>query len=245
MPKPARLGSLPAVVALLAVVALAACGTSEPSSPVAPAPATPPPTAEVTAGSSASPSPDATDTPATPVPSEDPVVTEPPSEPATESAPPESSTSPEPAETPTIAPGAADACTVSNDANREFFVRVADAVDWPVLCAVLPARWVLLNGTYHLAHGGEMAVDYGGPGGATLNLQEGAFCSDSDGCVPAGTDVGDAALGALAGTLVELDAGGFAIVIDRGASPSWLMVVNGVDQATAVSIGAAMAQVAS
>jgi len=151
---------------------------------------------------------------------------------------------PDSSPTPTLAPGAADACTVSNDANREFFVRVANAVDWPVLCAVLPSRWLLINGTYHLAHGGKMGVDYSGPGGATLNLQEGAFCSDSTGCVPAGADDGDAALGQFAGTLVALDDGGFAIVVDRGSSPSWLMVVHGVDRAAAVSIGAAMVQVA-
>jgi len=240
MPKPARSGILPAALALFAAVALAACGTSEPS-PAATAPVTVLPSIGASDGSSSSASPAATQAPETPVPSEQPL----PSEPPTESDPPSESVAPDASETPTLVPGATDACTVSNDANREFFVRVADAVEWPVLCAVLPAHWLLSNGTYRLAHGGEMTVEYGGPGAATLNLQEGAFCSSSSDCVPAGTEAGDAALGPLAGTLVELDDGGFAIVVDRGASPSWLMTVHGVDQATAVSIGAAMVQVGS
>ncbi len=238
MPKPSRLGVLPAVVALLLATALAACGTSEPSSPVPTAPVTPPPSVAASGEVPGSSSPPASEPAATPIPSELPLVTEPPSE----SAAPTASSTPDASESPTAAPGAADACTVSNDANREFFVRVADAVEWPVLCAVLPTRWLLVNGTYHLARGGAMAVDYRGPGGATLNLQEGAFCGDPGGCVT-GTDAGDAAFGPLVGTLVVLDDGGFAIVVDRGASPSWLMTVHGVDQATAASIGAAMVKV--
>lgn len=240
MPKPARFGTRSAVVALLAVTSLAACGTSEPSSPAL-APVSAPPSIDASAGPPGSASPEMTEGPTTP--SEEPTPSELSSEPPTASVSPTDSPPPEPTEPVTSEPGAADACTVSNDANREFFVRVADAVEWPVLCAVLPARWLLANGTYHLAHGGDMTVDYNGPAGASLNLQEGAFCSDSGGCVPAGSDAGDAALGPLGGTLVALNDGGFAIVVDRGASPSWLMTLHGVDQATATSIGAAMVQV--
>jgi hypothetical protein len=242
MPKLAWSGCRLVALAVLTASLAAGCGSSEPSPAVTSGGTASP--SIVASGAPTSSSPDASEAAPTPAPSELPLVTEPPSESPAESEPPQSSTAPEPTDSSPPGPGAADACTVSNDANREFLVRVSQAVDWTALCAVLPKHWLLLNGSYHLAHGGEVIIDYGGPGGATLNLQQGGFCSDPGGCVPAGTDQGDAALGPLAGTLVALDDGGFAIVVDRAASPSWLMVVHGVDQATAVSLGAAMVPVA-
>jgi hypothetical protein len=44
-------------------------------------------------------------------------------------------------------------------------------------------------------------------------------------------------LGPLEGMLVALDDGDWAIVVDRGASISWLLVVRGVDEQTARRIG--------
>ncbi len=140
-------------------------------------------------------------------------------------------------------PGGADACSGS-DANRAFYANLARSVSWQVFCAVLPKGWFVSSGSYRLANGGKLLISYKGPGGATLSLSEGAFCSDGSGCVPAGTDTGDAAFGSLAGTLVTVDAGGFAIVAARGQTPSWLMVTQGLDQATTVSFGAALAEVA-
>jgi hypothetical protein len=99
------------------------------------------------------------------------------------------------------------------------------------------------TGSYRLANGGKLLISYKGPGGATLALSEGSFCGTADGCVPSGTDAGDAALGPLSGTLVQLGDGAFAIVVDRGANPSWLMEAHGVDEATAVSLGAALVTV--
>ena len=78
--------------------------------------------------------------------------------------------------------------------------------------------------------------------GATF---EGAFCTDSSGCVPPGSDAGDAALGALPGTIVDLNGGGYAIVSAAGQTLSWLMVTSGLDQATTASFGAALAHVSS
>ncbi len=138
--------------------------------------------------------------------------------------------------------GAADACTGSQ-ANHDFLVSVSVAVQWPVLCAVLPKGWYM-SGSYRLANGGKMLVDYLGPGGATLALSEGAFCEDGSGCVPSGTDAGDASLGSSAGTLVELDNEGYAIVVDRGANPSWLLEAHGLDRATTIALGAALIEVA-
>jgi hypothetical protein len=140
-------------------------------------------------------------------------------------------------------PGGADACS-GNDANRAFYANLARSVSWQVFCAVLPKGWFVSSGLYRLANGGKLLISYKGPGGATLSLSEGAFCADGSGCVPAGSDAGDAAFGSLSGTLVTVDAGGFAIVAARGQTPSWLMVTQGLDQATTVSLGAALAEVA-
>lgn len=150
----------------------------------------------------------------------------------------------EPPATPdaSAATGGAEACSGS-DENRSFFAAAADAVAWPVLCAVLPKGWFVSEGSYRQADGGKLLVSYKGPGGATLSISEGSFCATDDGCVPAGREVGDAALGSLAGTLVGLDDGGFAIVVDRGLRPSWLMVTQGPDQATTLALGSALVEV--
>ncbi len=116
-------------------------------------------------------------------------------------------------------------------------------MDWTVLCASLPKGWYVSAGSYRLANGGKLVIGYKGPGGATLALSEGAFCTDDSGCVPAGTDGEDVPLGPLAGTLVRLDAGGFAIVVDRGSNPSWLLQSHGLDEATTLALGAALVEV--
>jgi hypothetical protein len=136
--------------------------------------------------------------------------------------PPEASAAP----TPTGAAGSADSCT-GNDSNRTFFAQVAAAVDWPVYCAVLPARWSVDSGQYRLAGGGWMRIAYQGPGGARFELSEGAFCDDADGCVPSGPDAGSAAFGDQGGTLVIGTDGRYAVVVDRGADQSWVAI--GVD----------------
>ncbi len=136
--------------------------------------------------------------------------------------PPEASAEP----TPTGAAGSAEACT-GNDSNRTFFAQVAAAVDWPVYCPVLPARWSVDSGQYRLAGGGWMRIAYQGPGGARFELSEGAFCDDADGCVPSGPDAGSAAFGDQTGTLVIGTDGRYAVVVDRGADQSWVAI--GVD----------------
>ncbi len=146
------------------------------------------------------------------------------------------------AASPSVTATGAAACSGS-DANRSFFQAAANAVDWPVLCAVLPKGWFVSEGSYRKANGGKVLISYKGPGGATLSLSEGAFCSDDDGCVPAGGELGEAGLGNLGGTLVGLDDGGLAIVVDRGLSPSWLLVASGLDQPTVLALGDAMVEV--
>ena len=125
-------------------------------------------------------------------------------------------------------PGSAALCT-GTAANRDFFAKVAAAFDWPVYCAVLPARWSVASGSYRSAGGGRMEIAYNGPGGARFELHEGAFCDLPEGCVPNGPDAGTAAFGDLSGTLVTGDDGSYAVVVDRGKARSWLAVGVGLD----------------
>ena len=238
MPKPRSL----LVIAL--ALALAACGGAAPSSGTAGTPSAGSPSAGPTA---ILPAPTGT---STQVPGETAVV--PSDEPAESATPAESPTpagSPNPggSEGPSVSPGATDgpagACSGS-DANREFFASVASAVDWTVLCAVLPKGWYVSAGSYRLANGGKLVIGYKGPAGATIDLSEGAFCADATSCLPAGSDGGDAPLGPMTGTLVRLDNGGFAVVVDRGLNPSWQLVTHGLDEATSLAFAAAAAVVA-
>ena len=195
---------------------------------------------------------------ATPTPLTAPSVTVPSAEPSAEpAATPEPVATPvptaEPTETPTEPPasgepgasaeaGSAGACT-GTAANRDFFAKVAAAFDWPVYCAVLPARWSLGSGSYRSAVGGRMEITYNGPGGAHFELHEGAFCDLPEGCVPNGADAGTAAFGDLSGTLVTGDDGSYAVVVDRGKARSWLAVGVGLDLDTFKGFAAALSLV--
>jgi len=138
--------------------------------------------------------------------------------------------------------GSAAACT-GTAANRDFFAKVAATFDWPVYCAVLPARWSVATGSYRSAGGGRMEIAYKGPGGARFELHEGAFCDLPEGCVPNGPDAGTAAFGDLSGTLVTGDDGSYAIVVDRGKARSWLAVGIGLDLDTFKGFAAALSLV--
>ena len=126
---------------------------------------------------------------------------------------------------------AVEACA-GNDDNKAFYADAAANIDWPVYCPVLPARWVVSTGNYSGRGVGQLSISYKGPSGATLSLQQGAFCETSDGCVPPGTDAGTASFGDQPGTLITLDDGGYAIVVGRAETPSWLAVATGIDEAT-------------
>ena len=203
---------------------LAACGSS---------------TATGSPGSSetAAPTVEAT-TPAT-------ASTEPSGEPATETpAPgetPGASGSPSPAGSDLPGGGSANAAACSGSAeNRDFYASLAAAVDWPVYCPVLPDGWFVENGQYRLADGGRLEIAFRGPQRAQVTLDEGAFCTIPGGCVPAGQDVGPTAFGGRDGTLVALDDGSWAVALDREGSISWMLIVTGLDEATARSIAAGM-----
>ena len=167
-----------------------------------------------------------------------PVPTAPPTEAPT--ATPTAAASAEPTPTPTA--GSAAACTGSDD-NRAFFEDVAAAFDWPVYCAVLPARWSVESGRYRSAGGGWMEMFYRGPNGARFELHEGAFCGDADGCVPNGPNAGSAAFGDQSGTLVNGSDGRHAVVVDRGDAISWLAIGDGVDVETFKDLAASLVRV--
>lgn len=134
--------------------------------------------------------------------------------------------------TPTLAPAEAVEACAGTDDNRAFYLEVSEDLDWPVYCPVLPSRWNVATGRYGGRGVGFLEISYNGPSGATLAFQQGGFCETSDGCVPAGTDTGEASFGDQTGTLVTLDDGGYAIVVGRADTPSWLVVATGIDEAT-------------
>ena len=216
-----RATTLVLAAALLAIVA-AACGGTTPSG--------------TTGG------PTATAGPTAPAGSATPTATPAPTEPG-QTAGPTTSPSDVPSSSASANPGAADACS-GTDKNREFYLSLATSVGWTVFCPVLPKNWWVNKGSYRLAGGGKLTITYTGPNGSSLALSEGNFCGTPDGCVPSGAEAGSAAFGSMGGTIVALDDGGWAIVVDRGASPSWLLVGHGVDQAGLEAIGAALAEVA-
>ena len=227
------------------VTVLAACGGTAPSSGASTAPerseqATEAPVA--TDESVESEDPEATADPEAteePVPTDEPVETE---EPVPTDEPVESE-DPGASELPSAEPGAGASACSGNASNREFFEGIAKAVDWPVLCGVLPKGWFVSQGSYRLASGGKLVISYKGPAGATITLSEGAYClSDAAGCTPSGSEVGEASLGPLGGTLYETT-DGYAIVVAAGENPGWSMTTKGLTEQQTVSFGAALAQV--
>ena len=183
--------------------------------------------------------------PATDAPPVDESAAEPSSEP---SAPEPASPTPPSAEPETPEPeptdptGSAAECTGS-DENVAFYAEFAQVVDWAVYCPVLPAGWFVGTGQWRQAEGERLEISYRGPRGAGLMLQEGWFCPGDGDCVPAGEEIGQTAFGDRDGTLVATD-GGWAVVVDSGEQPSWLLTISGVGQGTARQIAADVVEVA-
>ncbi len=225
-----------AALALLAALLLAACGTttvtpSGPSgSPTGPANASPAP------GTEATPPTGGTTEPAAPSGS--------PGGPSTsgESASPAPDGIPGGSGSPAGGDGSAAACS-GLPTNRDFFAAAAAALDWDVYCGVFPEGWFVETGSYRLRDGGQLTIAYRGPNGARLELRQGAFCGDPNGCVPSGQEQGQAAFGDRQGTLVVLDGGGYAIVVDRGAPISWLAIGANLDEASFRALVAALHRV--
>ena len=211
-----------AVVLVLASVIVAACGTGTPSSAATSAPAS-------AGSSSGAASPGAPSAEPTSAPGSD----------APTDAPPTAKPSKSPKPSPSGSADAATADCTGTDDNRTFFADAAKSVDWTVVCAVLPKHWFVSTGSYQRGSGGRLTIGYKGPDGATLTLNEGAWCKEAGGCASAGTEVGPAALGPMVGTLVALDDGGFAIVANQGEDISWQLETAGLSQAKTEKLAAA------
>jgi hypothetical protein len=217
------------VLALTGVLALliSACG------PAGPSPASP-------TGSSASPS--ASGAPSATV--EPPASTAPgPTEPAATGGPTN-----EPNPTESASPGASgnfpigttDACYGSLD-TRGFFGSFAQAVPWPVYCAVLPTGWSVESGSYRLRDGGRLTIGYQRRAdGARIVLDEGALCLDATGCAPTETVAGTTGFGDRQAEYVTASDGSLAAVVDRGQNPSWLLTGTGIPPAEFQAIAAAL-----
>ena len=140
------------------------------------------------------------------------------------------------------ASGPAAACTGTAE-NQDFYARLAGTVAWTVYCPVLPAGWFLKAGSYRLADGGRVDVTYTGPGGAKLDVHEGAFCAaDPSTCSPGDAVIGQAAFGDRAGQLASLGTG-FVVTVDAGKNPSWQLIGSGLGQDAFTRFAAAMAAV--
>ena len=207
---------------ILVVILVAACANSSTSEPSA--------TAEPV-------------TPATPVPGSEAPAPEPASEvPATPEPPVSEAPSPsiEPEPTSDDQPLGSE-CT-GTDENVEFFAQFAEVVDWPVYCPALPSGWFVGTGQWRQAGGPRLEISYRGPGGAGLLLQQGAYCPGEGDCVPPGDDLGETAFGDRRGSLIAT-ADGWAIVVDRGDTPSWLLTLTGVGEAAARRIASDLVEV--
>jgi hypothetical protein len=170
--------------------------------------------------------------------------------PAAPTSTPTASPTEEATETPTDQPsdgltgasGPAERCTGSED-NQRFYRGLAEDVSWAAYCPILPSGWFVVDGSYSLSGGGSMEIAYRGPGGARIELAQGAFCDDADGCVPDGSDTGEAAFGDRVGTLLAGDDGSYSIVVDRAADVSWLLTGVGLDEPQVRSIAAALLRI--
>ena len=172
-------------------------------------------------------------------------VVEPSVTPSTGPTPAESeapSTGPTPTDSALPSPSPSNSASVCSGAKDtpDFYASFAGSVSFPVYCAVLPAGWSLVSGTYRLANGGHITINFRRKlDNATFELDEGSFCTDSSGCVPSGTAVGSGPYGDLTGDLVQTSTG-FALVVAKGEKPSWLAVGNGLDQATFTALTGAL-----
>ena len=222
------------MVPLVLVLVLAGCGSSATVTPATQ------PTTSVAPGASAPPagSPDAPAATGSAAPATAPTDTSAPTAAPSETTVPTAG----PSAAPSSDAGAA-ACSGSAE-NRDFFAAAAQAFSWDVYCAVLPGEWFVDAGSFRLADGGTLVVRYKGPGGTTIELQEGAWCTaGGSACSPRDHDLGTAPFGDRPGELVSLGpnvADGFAIYVDPGAAPSWAITGTGMDQAAFEAIAAAL-----
>jgi hypothetical protein len=134
----------------------------------------------------------------------------------------------------------ADACSGDAD-NRNFFAMAAHAFKWAVYCAVLPSGWYVNTGSYL---GDQLTISYKGPGGVSLELKEGSYCTDGESvCQPKVKELGPTLYGDQMGTLFTLEPG-YAVYVNAGTSPpSWAAASVTLDETTFVKLVAGLHRV--
>ncbi len=156
---------------------------------------------------------------------------------------PQASGMPYPSASPSPRPGSADACSGTAE-NRDFYSALSVSVAWDVYCPVLPPGWFVASGSYRLSNGGQLTITYQGPGGATLEVREGGYCSGQPDCIPTGTDAGGASFGDRAARLVDLGNGSWLVVAaPPGGDSSWQATGTGMDGPTLAGYTAAFVRV--
>jgi hypothetical protein len=146
---------------------------------------------------------------------------------------------------PAASSGPASACT-GTQANQAFFVEAASQIRFDVYCAVLPSGWYLNAGDYKTANGGQVTVQYKGPGGATLEVAEGAYCTTSPvACSAHVSSLGNASFGDLTGALDLTGASPvtYAIYVAPGTQHGYGISGTGMGQAKFAAYAAAMVKV--
>ncbi len=169
-----------------------------------------------------------------------------------ESPSPAATAVPTPASSPTLtSPPAAAAVPASSCGgtvdNQTFWAQAAAAMKWAVYCPVLPSGWRFgaQGGSYVQTGGGTVQIFYAGPGGATLEVSEGAFCvGNAANCSPHATVAGTSAFGDLSGSLDTLSGGGFALYVNPGTATGYTVTGSGLSQGAFAAIAAAVVKVA-
>jgi hypothetical protein len=133
----------------------------------------------------------------------------------------------------------ASACTGS-PTNKAFFAQVAGDLHWDVYCGILPSGWAVKTGGFDGEAPGSVTVGYAGPGGATLAVGEGAYCtSGAAACAPRTAELGTARFGDLVGSLVSVS-GGFAIYVNPGTTHAYAITGKGMGKDAFVALAASM-----
>jgi hypothetical protein len=210
------------VIAAVTIMGLAVAGCSKGTPTTRLVILTPPPTTET-------PSPVATPTPALATPT------------------PKASSSPTLAEptTPPVATAVPSTACTGSASNQAFWADAAKAMSFDVYCLVLPSGWSVSDGSFEGAGGGKVHMTMHGPGGAKLQIDEGAFCTSGlDTCSPHDATVGDAAFGDLIGSLDSAAGGTYYLYVNAGTAKGYTLTGSGMSQDTFVAYASAIVKVA-
>ncbi len=114
----------------------------------------------------------------------------------------------------------------------------------PCTAPCCPAAGIVKTGTWVGDPGGQLSVTYKGPGGVSLELEEGAYCADGESvCQPKVKELGPTLYGDQMGTLYTLEPG-YAVYVNEGTSPpSWAAASVTLDETTFVKLVAGLHKV--